>query len=95
MSGRVDAFCRGDECEQKDEDQAFCDGCLKSKYMEAISMTEAGGLVRGILDLSALLRQRVNVSMDDFTAREGAGLCILEQERETLARDRKTFEGGQ
>ncbi len=95
MSGRIDSFCKGDECDQKDEDQAFCEGCLKGKYMEAISMTEAGAMVRGILDLSSLLRQRVTVTMDDFTAREGIGLCILEQERETLARDRKMFEGAE
>jgi hypothetical protein len=73
--------------ESPEEGGGRCDHCPLDK-LDAASVSERGLVIRSALELMALIKIGVHISLDEINADEAQAMLIIAEEREMLERER-------
>jgi hypothetical protein len=90
-SFRKKDLCDPSLCPDKHEDDYRCDACPLLKLENALN-SERGQLVQKALDLRALLKAGVTITLDEIAADEMYALLIIEQEQNRYESDQSNRE---
>jgi hypothetical protein len=85
---RRDQLCEPNLCPDAPEEHGRCDACPLHRLDEAEN-SESGRLLQRALDLRAASRMGIQLRLDDVAADELQAMLILDEERDTCARERE------
>jgi hypothetical protein len=84
---RREELCDPGLCPDVPDDGGRCGRCPLDK-LDAAQSSEAGLLLRRALDLRAALKIGIRIGLDEIQADEFRAMLTVEEERETLDRER-------
>ena len=89
---RRDELCNPSLCPDAPDDGGRCDHCPLDK-LDAAQSSEAGLLLRRVLDLRAALKLGIRVGLDEIAADEFMALAIIDDERDMIEREQADKHG--